>query len=158
MPTSYGQVLAPWFFLQPSYWRSGSSSSKNDSSKSSKRSSSKQHHAESAAPLLPDTSSANGVHGQIDSASNSGGSPYVDIAGLRRTFANTDGSTRVAVEGLNMQMSAGRITALLGHNGAGKTTTIHMLTGARCSSVMLQQASRTEPACVPAKQQRAAVE
>ncbi|WIA08739.1 hypothetical protein OEZ85_008162 [Tetradesmus obliquus] len=68
-----------------------------------------------------------GQHEQPDTSSSS--SPYVDIVGLRRTFIYTDGSTRVAVEGLNMQMSAGRITALLGHNGAGKTTTIHMLTG-----------------------------
>jgi ABC-type glutathione transport system ATPase component len=140
MPTSYGQVLPPWFFLQPSYWRSGSNSkndSSKDGSKNGMRSFSKQHHAESAAPLLPDTSSANGEQGQTNSASNIGGSPYVDIVGLRRTFANTDGSKRVAVEGLNMQMSAGRITALLGHNGAGKTTTIHMLTGAGPMALML---------------------
>lgn len=34
-----------------------------------------------------------------------------------------------AVNGLNLNMYAGQIFALLGHNGAGKTTTISMLTG-----------------------------
>jgi ABC-type glutathione transport system ATPase component len=157
MPTSYGQVLLPWFFLQPSYWRSGSSSSKQGS-KGSMRSSSRPHNAESAAPLLPDTRSANTQQGQTTPAGNSDSSPYVEIAGLHRTFANTDGSTRVAVEGLSMQMSAGRITALLGHNGAGKTTTIHMLTGASCGSVALHSASGMKPVCAPGNEQGAAVE
>jgi ATP-binding cassette subfamily A (ABC1) protein 3 len=37
--------------------------------------------------------------------------------------------TKTAVDGLNLTMYNGQITALLGHNGAGKTTTINMLTG-----------------------------
>jgi ABC-type glutathione transport system ATPase component len=125
MPTSYGQVLPPWFFLQPSYWRSSSGSSKHSNIKHSSSKSSKQQSSQTAAPLLPDCGSVNGEQEQPDTSS-----PYVQIVGLRRTFTNTDGSTRVAVEGLTMQLSAGRVTALLGHNGAGKTTTIHMLTGA----------------------------
>jgi ATP-binding cassette subfamily A (ABC1) protein 3 len=36
---------------------------------------------------------------------------------------------KVAVEGMNLTMYEGQITALLGHNGAGKTTTMSMLTG-----------------------------
>eukprot|EP00644_Phytophthora_capsici_P000540 jgi/Phyca11/99790/e_gw1.4.680.1 len=36
---------------------------------------------------------------------------------------------KVAVQGLNLTLYAGQISALLGHNGAGKTTTISMLTG-----------------------------
>ncbi|KAF6260985.1 hypothetical protein COO60DRAFT_831207 [Scenedesmus sp. NREL 46B-D3] len=129
MPTSYGQVLQPWFFLQPSYWHSGSRSSKRnsteDSSKNSSRRSSKHRNSQHAEPLLPEANNV-GEQGQPDGSSSS---PYVQIVGLRRTFSNTDGSTRAAVEGLTMQMAAGHITALLGHNGAGKTTTIHMLTG-----------------------------
>ena len=41
------------------------------------------------------------------------------------------GSTgsKVAVDGLSLQMYKGQITALLGHNGAGKTTTMSILTG-----------------------------
>ncbi len=37
--------------------------------------------------------------------------------------------TKVAVDGTNLDMFEGQITALLGHNGAGKTTTMSMLTG-----------------------------
>jgi ABC-type multidrug transport system ATPase subunit len=35
----------------------------------------------------------------------------------------------VAVDGLNLTMYSGQITALLGHNGAGKSTTISILSG-----------------------------
>jgi ABC-2 type transport system ATP-binding protein len=38
------------------------------------------------------------------------------------------GSTQ-ALDGLNLEIAAGRVTALLGSNGAGKTTTISMLLG-----------------------------
>jgi ABC-type branched-subunit amino acid transport system ATPase component len=51
------------------------------------------------------------------------------VRDLRKVFHSVEGSVRVAVEGLTLDMWAGRVTALLGHNGAGKTTTIHMLTG-----------------------------
>jgi ABC-2 type transport system ATP-binding protein len=34
-----------------------------------------------------------------------------------------------AVEGLNLQLQAGRVTAVLGPNGAGKTTTVRLLLG-----------------------------
>ena len=36
---------------------------------------------------------------------------------------------QVAVDGLDLDVCRGQITALLGHNGAGKTTTISILTG-----------------------------
>jgi ABC-2 type transport system ATP-binding protein len=35
-----------------------------------------------------------------------------------------------AVQGLSLQLEAGRVTALLGPNGAGKTTTVRLLLGA----------------------------
>ena len=37
--------------------------------------------------------------------------------------------SKVAVDGLSLNMYEGQITALLGHNGAGKTTTMSILTG-----------------------------
>lgn len=52
----------------------------------------------------------------------------VYIKDLRKVFKGSTGS-KVAVDGLSLQMYKGQITALLGHNGAGKTTTISILTG-----------------------------
>ena len=53
----------------------------------------------------------------------------VSINKLRKHFTTTDGSVKHAVDGLDLNIYRGQITALLGHNGAGKTTTISMLTG-----------------------------
>lgn len=46
------------------------------------------------------------------------------VKNLRKHFGS-----KVAVDGLDLEMFEGQIFALLGHNGAGKTTTISMLTG-----------------------------
>ncbi|KAK3732015.1 hypothetical protein QZH41_016886 [Actinostola sp. cb2023] len=52
----------------------------------------------------------------------------VGIKNLRKVFKDSTG-TKVAVDGLSLNMYKGQITALLGHNGAGKTTTMSILTG-----------------------------
>jgi ATP-binding cassette, subfamily A (ABC1), member 3 len=49
----------------------------------------------------------------------------IEIRNLHKSFGD-----KVAVNGLNLSLYNGQITALLGHNGAGKTTTINLLTGA----------------------------
>jgi len=46
-----------------------------------------------------------------------------------QVFKNATGGTKIAVDGLSLQIFEGQITALLGHNGAGKTTTMSMLVG-----------------------------
>ncbi len=56
------------------------------------------------------------------------GKSCVDIHNLVKEFT-FNGVVKNAVDGLNLTMYSGQITALLGHNGAGKTTTISMLTG-----------------------------
>ena len=53
----------------------------------------------------------------------------VSINKLRKAFRTTDGGIKHAVDGLDLEIYRGQITALLGHNGAGKTTAISMLTG-----------------------------
>lgn len=45
----------------------------------------------------------------------------VDIKDLYKVFNTTNGK-KVAVDGLNLTMYSGQVTALLGHNGAGKVT------------------------------------
>ena len=52
----------------------------------------------------------------------------MDIVNLYKDFQTPTG-VKTAVDGLNLTMYSGQITALLGHNGAGKTTAIGMLTG-----------------------------
>lgn len=53
-----------------------------------------------------------------------GASAGLVLKQLRKAFGG-----KVAVEGSNLEMYEGQITALLGHNGAGKTTTMSMICG-----------------------------
>ena len=55
--------------------------------------------------------------------------PAILATGLRKTFRATDGSTVVAVDGVDLSIAPGEIVAFLGPNGAGKTTTVDMLLG-----------------------------
>ena len=68
---------------------------------------------------------------QVDSSGGDAGDgeASVSITRLRKSFRTTDGGVKHAVDGLDLDIYRGQITALLGHNGAGKTTTISMLTG-----------------------------
>ena len=49
----------------------------------------------------------------------------IQIHNIRKIYSNG----KLAVDGLELEMVKGQITALLGHNGAGKTTTMNMLIG-----------------------------
>lgn len=48
--------------------------------------------------------------------------PAIDIRGLRKSYG-----TKVVLDGIDLAVPAGSVTALLGPNGAGKTTTVHIL-------------------------------
>jgi ABC-2 type transport system ATP-binding protein len=50
----------------------------------------------------------------------------VAVRGLRKTYGN-----QVAVDGLDLDVSAGEIVGLIGANGAGKTTTVECIQGLR---------------------------
>ncbi|MPC14328.1 ATP-binding cassette sub-family A member 1 [Portunus trituberculatus] len=52
----------------------------------------------------------------------------LSISGLRKIYHQSDSESRVAVDGLTLDLYEGQVLALLGHNGAGKTTIISMLT------------------------------
>jgi ABC-2 type transport system ATP-binding protein len=59
---------------------------------------------------------------------NPGLKPAVQVRGLRRTYGR--GSTAYeAVRGVDLDVPAGSITALLGTNGAGKTSTLEVIEG-----------------------------
>ncbi|KAG0712030.1 ATP-binding cassette sub-family A member 1 [Chionoecetes opilio] len=52
----------------------------------------------------------------------------LSISGLRKIYHQGDGGSRLAVDGVTLDLYEGQVLALLGHNGAGKTTIISMLT------------------------------
>ena len=54
--------------------------------------------------------------------------PAVRVRGLRRTYGHGP-SAYEAVRGVDLDVPAGSITALLGTNGAGKTSTLEVLEG-----------------------------
>jgi ABC-2 type transport system ATP-binding protein len=59
---------------------------------------------------------------------NPGSKPAVQVRGLRRTYGQGH-SAYEAVRGVDLDVPAGSITALLGTNGAGKTSTLEVIEG-----------------------------
>jgi len=52
--------------------------------------------------------------------------PAIEVAGLRKTYRSKSGD-QLVLDGVDLVVPAGTITALLGPNGAGKTTTVGVL-------------------------------
>ncbi|MDQ1530573.1 MAG: D-xylose transport system ATP-binding protein [Microbacteriaceae bacterium] len=52
--------------------------------------------------------------------------PIIDLVNIRKSFGPVD-----VLKGVNMQVFAGKVTALVGDNGAGKSTLIKGLSGAQ---------------------------
>ncbi|MDQ1596951.1 MAG: type transport system ATP-binding protein [Microbacteriaceae bacterium] len=48
--------------------------------------------------------------------------PAIEVHGLRKSYGD-----KIVLDGVNLTVAAGTVTALLGPNGAGKTTTVHIL-------------------------------
>jgi ABC-2 type transport system ATP-binding protein len=53
----------------------------------------------------------------------------VEVRGLAKAFRHADGTSFLAVKGIDLTLWPGEIFSLLGPNGAGKTTTISMISG-----------------------------
>ncbi|MDJ0356974.1 ATP-binding cassette domain-containing protein [Paenarthrobacter sp. PH39-S1] len=54
-------------------------------------------------------------------------SPAIELRGLRKSFGNKVGN-KVVLDGVDLTVSCGTVSALLGPNGAGKTTAVNILT------------------------------
>uniref|UniRef100_K3WSP4 ABC transporter domain-containing protein n=1 Tax=Globisporangium ultimum (strain ATCC 200006 / CBS 805.95 / DAOM BR144) TaxID=431595 RepID=K3WSP4_GLOUD len=145
LPQQYGVRKPFYFFLQKSYWFGGRSSAANavagengatphegggaylkfvDSTRFVERQSITLNPLPSRTEALDHVEPVNAVLLVQEQKGT-----CLQLRGLRKTFTLEDGEEKVAVEGLDLSMYCGQITALLGHNGAGKTTTISMLTG-----------------------------
>jgi ABC-2 type transport system ATP-binding protein len=75
----------------------------------------------------------------------------VQVRGLRKSYGE-----RTAVDGVDLEVSAGEVVALLGPNGAGKTTTVEILEGYRRRDAGEVQVLGHDPAA-PTPQWRARV-
>ncbi len=49
-------------------------------------------------------------------------SSAIDLRALRKSYG-----AKTVLDGIDLRVAAGTVTALLGPNGAGKTTTVHIL-------------------------------
>jgi ATP-binding cassette subfamily A (ABC1) protein 3 len=116
-PSEFGTHKPFYFFLTPSHWMNCFCIKANKHIDVRHVSQEKIEAKSSAIELVTENLSR-----QIDEGT------CVNIVDLYKEFKTTDGM-KVAVDGLNLTMFSGQITALLGHNGAGKSTAIGMLTG-----------------------------
>ena len=70
--------------------------------------------------------------------------PAVQVRGLRRTYGQGP-SAYEAVRGVDLDVPAGSITALLGTNGAGKTSTLEVIEGLAPATARRDQRARAGP-------------
>ncbi|XP_025412978.1 ABC transporter A family member 1-like isoform X2 [Sipha flava] len=105
LPSEYERKQSPWFFLKSSFWHS----------------------------KVPEVIEFDDLNRY--SISNPDLEPVADsmkefqaikVTNLCKSFK---GSTKNVINGINMIIYQGEITAILGHNGAGKTTLFNILTG-----------------------------
>ena len=112
IPPSYGQALPFYFPFVPSYWCPSIRAGRN-----------KIDIADSAAAVHDPNIPVEPVSEALRMQAQEGKS--IEIHDLKKRFGE-----KTALDGLNLSIYNGQITALLGVNGAGKTTTINILTGA----------------------------
>lgn len=111
VPPTYGQALPIYFPLQPSYWWPSTGQNRTEAVNHGESA-----HCDESVPVekLSDATRMQAREGKS-----------IEIHNLRKSFGE-----KTAIDGLNLSIYNGQITALLGHNGAGKTTTISILIGA----------------------------
>jgi ABC-2 type transport system ATP-binding protein len=53
--------------------------------------------------------------------------PAIEVRGLRKSYPGGKAGPKLVLDGIDLTVAPGTVTALLGPNGAGKTTTVHIL-------------------------------
>lgn len=122
MKPDYGQALPFWFAFSPAYWKSfviDDTTKDTEAPSDAASSSTVTSRSDAGSNEIPVEPVSAALRRQAAEGKS------IEIVNLRKSFGD-----KTAVNGLNLSMYGGQITALLGHNGAGKTTTINMLTGA----------------------------
>ena len=114
-PSEYGTHKPVYFIFMPSFWTSTFSSCLSCFSHSGQAvtSYSQVRTTEGNNDTIPVEPVTDALRSQINDKT------CVDIINLYKEF-NTSTGNKVAVDGLNLTMYSGQITALLGHNGAGR--------------------------------------
>lgn len=59
--------------------------------------------------------------------SSNGGTPPLEAQNLKKSFISGDGSELRILQGVNLQVSAGEVVAIVGASGVGKSTLLHLL-------------------------------
>ncbi|XP_036138839.1 ABC transporter A family member 1 [Monomorium pharaonis] len=113
IPNEYGTKDPPWFCCLPEFWcpkkvqRVPSSNGESNS-------------------FIPGEEASRDVEPVVREMK---GREAIRIADLYKSFHKCRQSEIKAVNGINLIIYEGQITAILGHNGAGKTTLFNILTG-----------------------------
>jgi len=79
-----------------------------------------------AAPQASRTARDSESRAQIQARTQAGPAPIIQVHGLQKTYQTARGALNLFV-GLNLQVEAGEMVAIVGQSGAGKSTLLHIL-------------------------------
>ncbi|CAG9126342.1 unnamed protein product [Plutella xylostella] len=111
MPSEYGIKQKPWFCLLPSFWCKRS------------RGRVSTVHCHSNGEATHNNKDIEPVPRELQDKE------AIRIVGLQKSFRHCRRAEIKAIDGIELSIYEGQITAVLGHNGAGKSTLFNILTG-----------------------------
>ncbi|XP_060806687.1 cholesterol transporter ABCA5 [Amyelois transitella] len=110
IPSEYGIKQKPWFCLLPSFWLG---SRRGRVSAIHFHSNGEAAHNKDVEPVPRELQDKEAIR----------------IVGLQKSFRHCRKPEIKAIDGIDLSIYEGQITAVLGHNGAGKSTLFNILTG-----------------------------